>query len=511
MKTLLIGIDGLEPKYLIRWKDLYYFHRMMGEGSFGYLMSTLPSRSIPAWLSFKTGKNPGRFGVYEFEKRVIGSYYCQPSFIKNVGKSFWEFLSDANYRVGVVNIPFTHPAKKVNGIMITAMDVNNPAAYYPRELYDQLHKRFKRARQTLREAGLRGVTDKVLLHDWEKIVLNQIELYTYLLEGDFDFFACGLDVDTLQHYIRNEAIIHNAYFFLDNAVKMLVRRAKPDNVFIISDHGGDICQGVLQLNTFLQTQGFLTLVKDIQLPFIEYIIKILGKVLEVPQLARSPLYRFISKFYSPMVSYNKMVCKIDWSRTLAYSPSHACIFLNLQGREPNGIVSESEYMQICEKIAKKLSNIRDKNGKKIETKVFFKNEIYEDKYLFEMPDLVIDIPYYTSSVRFTNQVITDPPPLSVCHSLFGTIIATGKDIGEGVQLSDARITSVAPTILHIYGIPIPEYMDRVLLELFRPNSDLHIREPRIVCTQPDIDSEGRDLSREEEETIVERLMRLGYL
>jgi len=516
LKVLLVGIDGLEPKYIMKWKDLRYFHRIVSKGAFGNLMSTLPSYSVPAWLSFKTGKNPGRLGVYSFEKRENRSYRLIENFHYHCGEDFWDFLSDANFRVGIVNIPFTHPAKKINGIMITTADVDSPAAYYPPELRNKIYETFGKEKTWYR-GFLKGISNKALLRDWKEIVLRQIKLYTDLLKEDFDFFACSFNVDILQHYIRDTETIHRAYLFLDSAVRKLVKIAKPDNLIIMSDHGGAVSQGTFHINTFLKSRAFLSLVEGAKPSSMGRVLKLLGRVQVVTtQIQRTPLLGLIKKFFSPISSFNKMIEKIDWSRTSAYNPSLTCIFLNLKGREPEGIVSESEYEEVCERIRQELCKVMDnRNGKKIDIRVYLKNRIYEGQQISEMPDIVIDIPHYVSSVLLADQLVTDPMPGTVCHSLFGAMMAVGKDVNEGIQLGDAKITSIAPTILHIYGLPIPDYMDRVLLELFRPGSDPDVQEPCVDNAQSrlrmDIGTEEAGLSREEEEIMAKRLRKLGYI
>jgi len=69
-KVLVIGLDGATPGLLFRWAKegkLPFFAEIMKNGVSGKLRSTIPPASCPAWLSFMTGKNPGKLGIFGFK------------------------------------------------------------------------------------------------------------------------------------------------------------------------------------------------------------------------------------------------------------------------------------------------------------------------------------------------------------------------------------------------------------------------------------------------------------
>lgn len=67
-KVLVIGIDGGSPRLIEQWcNELPNFRRFITEGTSGELTSTLPPWTCPAWLSFATGKNPGKLGIYGWD------------------------------------------------------------------------------------------------------------------------------------------------------------------------------------------------------------------------------------------------------------------------------------------------------------------------------------------------------------------------------------------------------------------------------------------------------------
>jgi arylsulfatase A-like enzyme len=81
-------------------------------------------------------------------------------------------------------------------------------------------------------------------------------------------------------------------------------------------------------------------------------------------------------------------------------------------------------------------------------------------------------------------------------------------------LADVNIVDIAPTILHMIGCRIPKNVDgKVLLNMFRKDSEpakrnvqFEKREKKLKTTR-----RAREVTRDEEEKILERLRELGYI
>jgi arylsulfatase A-like enzyme len=89
-------------------------------------------------------------------------------------------------------------------------------------------------------------------------------------------------------------------------------------------------------------------------------------------------------------------------------------------------------------------------------------------------------------------------------------VLAGQGIRAGHRLEGARIVDLAPTLLHLAGVPVPEDMDgQILSAALEPNSALAAREVR---RQAPLGSQGAGETDEEYEEIVgSRLRDLGYL
>jgi hypothetical protein len=61
---------------------------------------------------------------------------------------------------------------------------------------------------------------------------------------------------------------------------------------------------------------------------------------------------------------------------------------------------------------------------------------------------------------------------SAYHKLHGVFLACGPDIKNCGKIGDVKIYDLAPTILHLFNVPVPREMDgRVLKEIFREDSE----------------------------------------
>jgi predicted AlkP superfamily phosphohydrolase/phosphomutase len=119
-KVLVIGIDGCSPRLVEQWRiELPNFGRLIEQGVSGDLTSTLPPWTCPAWLSFATGKNPGKLGVYGWdyiEPPKPTALFDWSVFKKN---PIWEHLGKVRKRAVVIGLPLTYPPKPIEGYVVS--------------------------------------------------------------------------------------------------------------------------------------------------------------------------------------------------------------------------------------------------------------------------------------------------------------------------------------------------------------------------------------------------------
>ena len=166
---------------------------------------------------------------------------------------------------------------------------------------------------------------------------------------------------------------------------------------------------------------------------------------------------------------------VDWSKTIAYSMGHVGqIYINLQGREPHGIVTADRYAAARQQVIDALNTLTDPaTGKPLVDRIIPREEAAHGPYADQGADLhlildgykTIAFPLFATEGRvLTPQIRGD----SGCHRLHGIFIGSGAAFAQGAAIVNARIIDLAPTILHILNVPVPEDMDgRVLSRCIR--------------------------------------------
>ena len=97
------------------------------------------------------------------------------------------------------------------------------------------------------------------------------------------------------------------------------------------------------------------------------------------------------------------------------------------------------------------------------------------------------------------------------HHTHGIFFALGREIKNSLKLSP-KITDLAPTILHILGVPIPEDMDgRILKEIFKPDSVYVSRKIQYQTSSTIEKEDAAAYSKKDETKIKKRLEALGYI
>jgi predicted AlkP superfamily phosphohydrolase/phosphomutase len=202
------------------------------------------------------------------------------------------------------------------------------------------------------------------------------------------------------------------------------------------------------------------------------------------------------------------------------------IFINLKGREPDGIVEPGEeYDRVCTRIKDQLCSLTDpETGENIVERVYRRDELYHGPYVEIAPDLLIawkDYAYYTSVSHgqedqsiFGSFLKIDSSEYTHVgtHRLNGVFMASGKLIRSNTRIDSATIYDISPTILYILGLPIPADMDgRVLSAIFREEY-LQNNPPRYDNNQlKTADETIVHYSEKENRQVAERLRGLGYL
>jgi predicted AlkP superfamily phosphohydrolase/phosphomutase len=558
-KVLILGLDGATFDLILPWVQsgkLPYFARLLRQGISGRLRSTVPPMSPPAWNSFMTGKNPGKHGIFDFTGRKPQSY--ETSFINAAWRrapAFWQYLTEAGKRVAVLSVPFTYPPEKINGIMISGFDAPGIAglvdrsATYPPELCEEIRSRVGEYPMA---PNLFAYTDPgEMLEATVQTMAQKTAAALYLYqreEWDCFIFVLGETDGTSHRFWRfcdpasplrdksspKAKVAHallTVYQKADEVIGHFLDLASHDTtVLVMSDHGnGGNGDKVIYLNRWLEGQGLLAfkMLEGFAKIGVE-IAKQLGLKVLPPKMKRM-LYR-LTNIPNMMESWARFSA-IDWKRTQAYSeetPYYPSIWINLKGREPLGIVGQSEYEQVREHIMAQLALWRDPyTGQKIVKRVHRREELYSGPCVDKAPDLMIEwhldhgYSYLfrpSSGKRRPPVCKLDPQEMkrvkSGDHRQEGIFLATGPALNAPMEVHEAEIIDLAPTILYLLDLPIPPDIDGDVLTQIFPDEYVAMHPVHYSnVARPDaaFAESRRDYSAAEEEAIRARLQGLGYI
>ena len=550
---MIVGVDGATHEVinpLMACGQLPNFKRICDNGVYGPLRSTKHPITPQAWSSFLTGLNAGKHGVYDFTKRKNDSYDIE--FINassRSGETIFAHLSQLGRTVGSIGVPFTFPPEKVNGFILSGFDApaEDERSFYPPELYNEIKEKFGNYYIHLASPiGRQRKEEKKFWLDIQTEDRNKTDISLYLWEKyPCDFFITHfLNTDRVQHqYFTKELeeqlekgdpdlnnLVIKSYINVDHQLGKLLDAAEADgntNVIIMSDHGSGPIKGFFYLNRWLEKQGLFSYLDDRNRAMFNLLEKsrYMAKRF-LPRRAKNLLKSLFPQIKDKMESY-RFFNDVDWTQTQAYGfGMYGNIFINLKGREPDGIISPGrEYEELRDVIIKKLEALTDpRTREKVIEKVYRREELYSGDRVDEAPDLLIawkNYAYYTSNVPGREkgecfgalQKMDSTDYLHIgTHRLDGIFLAMGPAIKKGKEIQDAHIMDLAPTALYALDEEIPENMDgKVLNQIFnrsfqnthtkRFTKKLHGEEEKTVIRYSD----------EERKEVEERLKGLGYI
>jgi predicted AlkP superfamily phosphohydrolase/phosphomutase len=555
-KMLVVGFDGATLDIAGPMMDagkLPNMRRLRDEGASGHLRSTIPPNSSVAWSTFMTGRNPGGHGVFYFRERRDGTYnrpFITYDSIRS--PSIWRILSDRGRKVGVVNVPLTYPPEPVNGFLVGGLLTPGRESVFTHP--PSLHLDLIRA---LGEYPLDSEAERIF---WQG---NEMDAFTHMLYAtkkvldanlylmdrfEWDFFMTVFrSVDLVQHRAwrfkipayrqrfpaeseKYGNLIEMCYEILDEYLGELIARAGTGaSVCLMSDHGFGPIEGKFYVNRWLMEKGYLTM--KATSPLIAQLMGIGGDHIDEPRKPRGfekllvAVGRRVLGILAPRLLSSPMdrlyTSMIDWSRTRAFSSmsgGEEIIIVNLRGREPQGIVEPGEeYENLRSEIIAELEKLRDPRGQRIVEKAYRREELYKGPYVELAPDIQFvtrDMSILPRSDLFVDSVYREPyEHTPALHRENGILFLHGEGIRRSAVVEGACLEDLAPTVLYMLGLPVPEEMDgKVLLDCF--TEDFRQSNAVVFAKAGEVmKSEGvaKSYSPEEEETIRKTLQGLGYL
>lgn len=238
-------------------------------------------------------------------------------------------------------------------------------------------------------------------------------------------------------------VIPDTYAKMDVMVGKVLEQVDindPKNlVIVLSDHGFQTFRRGVNVNSWLLQNGYLKLLD--------------------PEATRS----------------GDWLTKVDWKNTKAYGVGLGGIFLNVEDRERDGCVKPSEANALADEICAKLDGLMDEEiGAVAIQKCYAAHKLYDGPYAEDAPDIIVgysagwraswdgvrgiahDVIFDDNTKAWSGDHCIDPELVPGC------LISNRKmSRADG---KEANIADMAPTMLDLFGINAPKYMDGSSLE-----------------------------------------------
>ncbi|MFY9611786.1 MAG: alkaline phosphatase family protein [Blastocatellia bacterium] len=530
MKTVIIGLDGatfdiINP--LASAGRLPNLSRLMRDGVSSPLRSTILPNSFPGWASCTTGTSEGMHGVFSPFIKNPSSYTVRAMSGRDImTRNVWNILSGLGGRSIVLNVPTTYPPEPINGMMVTGMLTPSMASEftYPASLKaellaavpgyliepERIPDRHARAAEFRRATAATEQALGFLLTggEWDFLMV----VFSVLDRAQHDYWA-DMEPAHPRHDPKTPPefrdFIRETYEQLDAAVGRLVERLPSDSrVFAVSDHG--FCSELLEVrvNEVLAGAGLLAFKPGRQ-------TRARVRSLSEKISRRLAPARSNGSVLDKKVAYGSAYLdEIDWSRTRAFFAQDKGVWVNLSGRESEGIVPESGFDEVVDEISDSLVSLRSpEDGERVFEKVMRRQEAFNGRYSERLPDLVM-IPrrdeYVYNERPSYGEMIVPADSTTGTHSRDGIFIAWGKGIEAGTRFSSRpNLRDVGPTALASLGCPVTTDMDgRALLEVF---NGVSVLSPAGSSYRDAGKSEGSVYNASEEAELRDRLRALGYI
>jgi predicted AlkP superfamily phosphohydrolase/phosphomutase len=362
----------------------------------------------------------------------------------------WDELGRRGMKSLLIGVPPGYPPKPLEGWRVSCF-LTPPSAEsftHPAELGSEIKEELGGEDYifdipNFREQGYDFVLDQLFKMTERRFRVAR----RFVKEKPWDFFMLvEMGADRLHHVFwqhfdpshpkyepgnRFETAFQDYYRFLDRQVGALLEALPEDCVTILmSDHGARPMVGGVCFNDWLLREGYLAMTEP---------------VTEQTPIAKAP---------------------IDWSRTVAWGDGgyYGRLFLNVQGREPQGIVEPSRYEAVRDELIERLEAMPGPDGEPLGTKVYRPQDVYPE-VRGVAPDLLVyfgDLEWRSvGAVRAGTvaEVFTyenDTGPDGANHDRTGVFVMTGAPGQPTGRREGLNILDVGPSILKLYGIDPPE-------------------------------------------------------
>ncbi|MGD9140390.1 MAG: alkaline phosphatase family protein [bacterium] len=552
-RLVVLGLDGATFDVLLPLAEkgeLPAIKKLMDGGAWGRMRTVIPPGTGPAWSSIVTGLDPSNHGIFDIIVRAEESYNL--AFLNGASlraPTVWDIVGRFGGKVVVVNVPMTYPPRQVNGYLVTGLltPLGSKRYTYPTELAGEIESLAPSYSIVPRKVYSAGRAGDFLAELREVLENKRVVLRELLGRADWKFaMEVFSETDFLQHALwhvmdekhprhdpgeagRFADEVTGIYRRLDSIIGEVVDGLdENDSVMLVSDHGAGPLYRFIHANNYLIQQGAMK-VKDGLASMLKYRLFRAGltpmnvyRLVSRLRLGRVKMgLRWTSGGYDLLRKFFFSFSDVDWENTRAYALSggvYGGLFVNLKGREPRGSVEPDDYEKTRDELAALLRSFKDpRTDRPLISEVIKREDIYSGKFLGEAPDLYF-LPYVPtvgvfgdfefSSSRLIEEV---SDAISAQHRMEGIFVASGPAVRKGFEVTGLTVLDLAPLMLYLMGLPVPEGIDGRLRKDVLEESALKSRPPEFARMRDLYDEGDRDRDATEDESIRDRLKGLGYI
>jgi predicted AlkP superfamily phosphohydrolase/phosphomutase len=450
-RCFVLGLDCLGPEVIFpeSLEELPNLKELVTGGLSGPLESTLPPITVPAWSSMLSGRDPGELGVYGFKNRRSYAYgdllFATSGMVRF--PRVWDFVGQAGGQSIVLGVPQTSPPPPIQGVLISGFesqgaDLADGASYArPPEIAEEI--RSVLGDYIFDVASFRNIPREEVLDKARRMTDLRFRFMEHLLATrPWDFaMLCEIAPDRLHHCFWSDhdpkhrryqpgspfrRAIRDYYRQVDDWIGRFRERLPSDcPILVVSDHGAKAMDGGVCINEVLRQAGWLVLREEPQEP-----------------TALRPQ-------------------QVDWSRTRAWGEGgyYARVFLNIEGREPQGIIPFEEKDDARRELTELLSTIALPDGPTLTNRVVWPEHTYRAVRGLA-PDLIVlfaDLSFRSlGSIGHGGRLWlmgNDTGVDEANHAQDGLYVLSAPGVKAGERR--ASIMDVTPTLLDLLGLEAP--------------------------------------------------------
>jgi predicted AlkP superfamily phosphohydrolase/phosphomutase len=504
-KVLFIGLDSAEPDLIMQWSEaglLPTFQSLKNTSAWGAATTPPGFSNGVTWPSLFTGVSPAKHGRYYFRQIVPGTYQMakfQDDDLKH--EPFWNVLSQANRRVGIIDMVRASLSKNLNGIQLVdwmTHDRVSPPRSWPPALEAEATAQFGadpfdgccEGFDQKGPAGYKALRDGLL----ERVETKTNLSCHYLDQGGWDLFMTVFaDPHDVGHQCwhlhdpthpkHDPALarslgdpLKDVYIAIDRAVGRLLESVGSETTVILFTGPG---MGPNYTGNSLMDEILYRLERG---PVTRG-VAIMDTLKFAYKAIVPPAYRKRSRRSSKSAAPHNHQAKRghNWSQRKCFAVHHnknsGAVRINLVGREPNGQVNPgAEYDAFCTALTQDLLNLVNLNtGKPLVQEVIRIADLYQGEYLDSLPDLLVvwsqDAPISAIGSPKVGKIIEkELGGRTGGHTPHCLFFARGPGVEPGELPQPVLVEDFAPTIASLLEVPLPSVDGKPIAALFRTST-----------------------------------------